>query len=189
MRKSKQDYAGVDNRKRILDTATDLFIKQGAQDTSLADIARALGISKGTLYYYYTTRADLIFDVTDAYMQELTQGLLQWVKTLDRKIPPESILETVFKTFFNAQTRGKLHVYLIHEAITHNKTLAGKIQMAYRNWKEMLREGLEVVFDDSIDTQIYADIILTMITGGIIHTILDVEMSPLEEMVKPLLYK
>jgi len=189
MRKSKLDYVGVDNRKRILDAATELFIEQGAQDTSLAEIARALNISKGTLYYYYATKADLIFDVTDAYMEELTTGLLEWVKSLDREIPPESILATVFKTFFNARTRGKLHIYLIHEAITRNSELTKKIRGAYIKWKKMLQEGLDVVFDDTIDTRIYADIILTMITGGIIHTILDVEISTLNELVKPLLYR
>lgn len=189
MRKSKLDYVGIDNQKRILEAATDLFIKQGANETSLADIARSLKISKGTLYYYYSTKADLIFDVTDAYMQELTEGLLEWAKSLDKNTAPESILESVFKTVFKAKTRGKLHIYLIHEAITRNDDLAQKIRAAYAKWKGMLKEGLDSVFGDSINTQIYADIILTMLTGGIVHTILDVEMPPLNDLVKPLLYK
>ncbi len=189
MRKSKQDYVGIDNRKRILDAATELFIQQGAQDTSLAEIARTLNISKGTLYYYYSSKADLIFDVTDSYMQELTEGLLNWVKDLREKTPPENILETVFHTIFNAKTRGKLHIYLIHEAITNHGDLQQKIQAAYKRWKMMLQEGLYTVFGDSLDTKIYADIILTMLTGGIVHTIVGVEMAPLKELVSPLLYK
>ena len=139
MRKSKQDYVGVDNRQRILEAATDLFIEQGAQHTSLADIARKLNISKGTLYYYYSTKSDLIFDVTDVYMQELSSGLLEWVKSLQEDTPPESILETVFKTVLHAQTRGRLHIYLIHEAITHNPALGSRIRDAYSRWKRMLQ--------------------------------------------------
>lgn len=189
MRKSKQDYVGIDNRRRILQAATELFIEQGAQDTSLAEIARRLNISKGTLYYYYSSKADLIFDVTDAYMQELTEGLLDWVKSLKEQTAPESILEAVFHTIFKAETRGKLHIYLIHEAITTQSELKGKIKAAYGRWKLMLQEGLDTVFGTTLDTKVYADIILTMLTGGIVHTILGVEMAPLKELVHPLLYK
>jgi len=187
MPKSKQDYVGIDNRKRILEAATKLFIEQGSQQTSLADIARSLQISKGTLYYYYSTKADLIFDVTDLYMQELTEGLLEWAKSLDKELPPENILETVFKTIIQAQTRGKLHIYLIHEAITHHPALKEKIQSAYRRWKGTLKEGLDAVFGTTIDTQLYANIILTMLTGGIIHTIIGVEMPPLKDLIHTLL--
>jgi len=189
MPKSKQDYAGIDNRKRILDAATDLFIKQGSQQTSLADIARSLKISKGTLYYYYSTKADLIFDVTDVYMQELTDGLLSWAKSLSGEAAPENILENVFKTIFDARTRGKLHIYLIHEAITHHPGLTVKIRDAYSRWKNTLKEGLDTVFKDQLDTKLYADIILTMLTGGIIHTIVGVEMPPLKDLIHPLLYR
>ncbi|HKK64938.1 MAG TPA: TetR/AcrR family transcriptional regulator [Clostridia bacterium] len=189
MRKSKQDYVGIDNRQRILEAATDLFIQQGAQDTSLAEIAQALNISKGTLYYYYSSKADLIFDVTDVYMQELTEGLLDWVKSLKEKTAPENILEAVFHTIFNAETRGKLHIYLIHEAITTQGQLQEKIKAAYGRWKLMLQEGLDTVFGDTLDTKVYADIILTMLTGGIVHTIIGVEMAPLKELIHPLLYK
>ena len=38
-------------KETILLTATDLIIKQGIKNTSLADIAKASNISKGTLYY------------------------------------------------------------------------------------------------------------------------------------------
>jgi len=38
-------------------------------------------------------------------------------------------------------------------------------------------------------SKLYADIILTMLTGGIVHTIIGVEMAPLKELIHPLLYK
>jgi TetR/AcrR family acrAB operon transcriptional repressor len=187
MAKSKQDYAGIDNRKRIIDKATELFIEQGAQETSLSDIARALEISKGTLYYYYSSKADLIFDVTDIYMERLTTSLLDWVKELDGN-PPENVLEVLFTQVFAAKTRGKLHIYLIHEAITHNEQIKQKIQQAYGRWKEMLREGLQIAFGDSIENpREYADVILTMLTGGIVHSILDLETIPVDRLITPIM--
>lgn len=188
MGKSKLDYVGIDNKKRIIDAATELFITQGAQDTSLADIARQLKISKGTLYYYYSSKAELIFDVTEIYMENLTSGLLKWVKGLSHDSPPENILEVVFQTVFEARTRGKLHIYLIQEAITHNPQLKEKIRNAYLRWKEMLREGLEEIYGDRYPAQEYAEILLTMLTGGIVHTILEVDMAPLKSLIHPLFH-
>lgn len=91
MRKSKRDYADVDNRSRIIDAATELFIKQGAQDTSLSDIARSLSISKGTLYYYYSSKADLLFDVSESYMTRISNRLLEWAKNLKNRCLPTKL--------------------------------------------------------------------------------------------------
>ncbi len=187
MAKSKQDYAGIDNRKRIIDRATELFIEQGAHDTSLSDIARSLGISKGTLYYYYSSKAELIFDVTDIYMEKLTTSLLDWVKELEDN-STENVLEVLFREVFNAKTRGKLHLYLIHEAITHDQQIKEKIQHSYRRWKSMLQEGLQIAFGDSSDyAHEYADLILTLLTGGIVHSVLELDTVPIERLVHPLM--
>lgn len=183
MRKSKRDYRDVDNKNRIVQAATELFIQKGAQDTSLSDIARKLEISKGTLYYYYASKADLLFDVTDAFMRNLTGSLLDWVKGLQRKMPANEVVTQVLKELFAAKNRGKLHLYLIYEAITENHLLKKKLGEAYEQWLQMLKEGLHVVLpeNDSVDT--YAEILLMMITGGIIHSALGISTSKTDEAV------
>lgn len=183
MAKSKLDYANIDNKQRIIEAATKLFIKQGAHETSLADIAKELNISKGTLYYYYSTKSDLIFDVTDIYMKRLSSKLLTWVKGHDSTSSPAEIISVVFKTMFKTTTRGKLHIYLIYEAISHNKLLKKRIQSAYAEWQKMLEEALEEILGDSKNPAIIAEIILTMITGGIVHSSLGLKMRPLTEVL------
>ena len=186
MQKSKQDYSNVDNRQRIIDTATKLFIRQGAHNTSLADIAKDLKISKGTLYYYYSSKSDLIFDVTDIYMKRLSAKLLNWIKRHDSREQPAEIISVVFKTMFKTTSRGKLHIYLIYEAITHNEALKLRIRQAYSKWQEMLEEGLGKILSDKKDPAIIAEIILTMITGGVVHSALGIKMSPMNEVLPPL---
>ncbi|MCD6397887.1 MAG: TetR/AcrR family transcriptional regulator [Spirochaetaceae bacterium] len=186
MQKSKQDYSNVDNKQRIIDTATKLFIKQGAHNTSLADIAKELGISKGTLYYYYSSKSDLIFDVTDIYMKKLSSKLLKWINGHDNHKQPAEIISVVFKTMFKTTSRGKLHIYLIYEAITHNEVLKKRIKKAYTKWQEMLEEGLGNILQDKKDPAIIAEIILTMITGGVVHSALGIKMSPMNEVLPPI---
>ena len=52
-------------KKKILDATYDLIIENGIMETTLKDIALKVGISKGTLYYYYSAKEDLIFDVAE----------------------------------------------------------------------------------------------------------------------------
>ena len=70
---------GTQIRERILESAAALMEERSFFDISLADIARAARISKGTLYYYYNSRDAILFDLTDRYLQKLSDDLLAWV--------------------------------------------------------------------------------------------------------------
>lgn len=49
-----------EKENRIIMTALDLFIKQGLDHTSTAQIAREAGIATGTLFTYFKTKEELI---------------------------------------------------------------------------------------------------------------------------------
>lgn len=45
--------------KKILDVATRLFLEQGYDGTSMQDIVRALGMSKGAVYHHFRSKEEL----------------------------------------------------------------------------------------------------------------------------------
>lgn len=51
-----------DRWERLIESATQVFIDQGYRRTQMADIAAALGVAKGTLYLYVTSK-DALFDL------------------------------------------------------------------------------------------------------------------------------
>jgi AcrR family transcriptional regulator len=53
-------------KKRILDKATEQFMRYGIRSVSMDDIASLLGISKKTIYQYFSDKEQLV----DAVMQE-----------------------------------------------------------------------------------------------------------------------
>ena len=53
------------DRGKFIATAERLILDKGANDFSLADLAKTMGISKGTLYYHYPTKDELILDIMD----------------------------------------------------------------------------------------------------------------------------
>jgi AcrR family transcriptional regulator len=51
-----------DRLERLVDAATEVFIAQGYRRTQMADVAKALGVAKGTLYLYVESK-DALFDL------------------------------------------------------------------------------------------------------------------------------
>ncbi len=50
----------IDNKERIKLQASDLFMKYGVRSVSMDDIANHLGMSKKTIYHYYTDKDELV---------------------------------------------------------------------------------------------------------------------------------
>ncbi|OZI47436.1 TetR family transcriptional regulator [Bordetella genomosp. 5] len=58
-------------RERILAEAARLFAQSGYENSSIADLASALGVSKAAIYHYYPTKQDIY----DAIILEVLAGL------------------------------------------------------------------------------------------------------------------
>ena len=52
-------------KEKILEATAGLLEHKTLSDISLAEIAAASGVSKGTLYYHYKTKTEILFDITD----------------------------------------------------------------------------------------------------------------------------
>ena len=65
-------------RKRIVETADELFYQQGYARSSFAQIAEKLSISRGNFYYHFKSK-DEILDAVIQYRISKTSGMLdQW---------------------------------------------------------------------------------------------------------------
>jgi AcrR family transcriptional regulator len=186
-RKNKPRRQTLDNRRKILDTTARLIISKGVQNISLSDIANEVGISKGTLYYYYSSKADLIYEITEHHVGRITENLMKWIDTVGDERSPEEILVVVVKIILGTSKRGKLHHYLIHEALTNNQPLLSRYKDTYRQWKEMLNAGLSRVFHDDKDHSVLGETILMSIDGIIIQNMLGIRTPSVKELVQTLL--
>lgn len=66
----------------IKDVSIDLFHKKGYFASSINDIARAAGIQKSSIYYHYSNKEDILFDILkttmidlDAYLEKRLKGI------------------------------------------------------------------------------------------------------------------
>jgi AcrR family transcriptional regulator len=68
-RTQADDYE--EKRAAIRDSAATLFAQKGFAAASIAEIARASGVSKSLIYHYYNAKDDILFDLMSAHVQEL----------------------------------------------------------------------------------------------------------------------
>ncbi|MFD1864497.1 TetR/AcrR family transcriptional regulator [Planococcus chinensis] len=50
-----------------------LFEKKGFSETSIQDIVEALGVTKGTFYYYFQSKEELLMDIHLGYIDDLLE--------------------------------------------------------------------------------------------------------------------
>lgn len=69
------DVQKPDSRAEILRAAAELFMQFGYVGTSIDAIAESLGATKGHIYHYYRSKADLFFDVQMVAMVRLMESV------------------------------------------------------------------------------------------------------------------
>ncbi|SDI10638.1 TetR/AcrR family transcriptional regulator [Desulfosporosinus hippei] len=171
----------ISTRQSILDVAGKLIAQKGVKATSLSDIAKEVGISKGTLYYYYSNKNDIIYDIADIHLTRITKELLAWIESIENNISAEDVIRVVFERISTAETRGKLHLYLISDAVTSNGPLNKRFREKYREWRIALENGLRKVLKDrTADYVVLSYIILAALDGFTIQWRLGEEDIPIE---------
>ncbi len=67
-------------RQEILETAMLLFEQNGINKTSMNDIAKAAAITKGLVYYYFSSKEELVTAVIDLVVEQINQQLQEIVQ-------------------------------------------------------------------------------------------------------------
>jgi AcrR family transcriptional regulator len=62
-------------RQEILDAAARVFHEKSYESTSIQDIADAVGILKGSVYYYITSKEDLLFEILQGVHEDALKNL------------------------------------------------------------------------------------------------------------------
>ena len=172
------------NREKIIAAAARLIVSKGVADTSLADIARETGISKGTLYYYYPNKGDLIFDISERHLHRLTGKLFDWLERSGKDATPERVLRMTYEIVLKSSTKGIIHLYLIQEALANHPPLRDRFRQEYPRWVDMIRSGLDRVRPGNPDNEVLASIVMASIDGYLIQRLLGIERISIERVAK-----
>jgi len=157
-------------RKRdaeVIATAAAVFSERGYDGTSIRDIASALGLSKGSLYYYARTKEDLLFIVLESVHGENEQILAE-VAALPDLDPVARIAAYVRRQVaFNLSNADRMSVYysdlyrlgedrlqtILRRRRAHGTFIAGLIRDGQRDGQ----------IDRKIDSEIATDLVFSTV--------------------------
>jgi TetR/AcrR family transcriptional regulator, cholesterol catabolism regulator len=120
----------------IVDVAAELFREKGFVATSLEDIAREVGMYKGSLYHYIASKEDLLF----AVVREPAQQILDELRELaELDLPPSEKIRRLMRS----------HVKVLEENFTYASVYLEEVAGRHRSeeWSAMDREYIKAIID------------------------------------------
>lgn len=141
-------HGGNSKKDQILKAAARMFCDKTYHGTTLQDIAREVGMLKGSLYYHITSKERLLADIIAEAVRSLNQGL---VRVENADLPPERRLREIIQEHvrFNADFReaGTLflterHVLGSLEMEEVNRIIERRNQLLGRTLSEAVSRGI-----------------------------------------------
>jgi AcrR family transcriptional regulator len=173
-------------RQKIIEAGSRLVVQKGIEKTSLADIAEEAGISKGSLYYYYASKNELIFDITEAHINQISKNLFTIIEESKGNADWEELLKILFERILAADTRGRLHLYLVQQALNDNDDLKQRFRKKYQEWKLMITEGFSMLEPKISNHKVLSSLIIAALDGFLIQSLLELETISGDEFVNHL---
>jgi len=99
-------------RRQIVDAAAKLFIAQGFHKTTTRQIARAAGVSIGSLYEYVASKEDVLYLVCEFIHKEVERGVAE---AMQRTTVGKEVLAEVIREYFLVCHRMSDFILLIYQ--------------------------------------------------------------------------
>jgi AcrR family transcriptional regulator len=115
-------------QQEILEAAARVFHEKGYESTSIQDIADSVGILKGSLYYYITSKEDLLFEIIQGVHEEA-------LKNLERTAAVEGDALQKIRAFV-----------VVH--FTHNALNLVKMAVFFQDFRSLNGERRQVIVEE-----------------------------------------
>ncbi|PPA69294.1 TetR/AcrR family transcriptional regulator [Jeotgalibacillus proteolyticus] len=92
-------------KEKMTEQSIKLFEKKGFSETSIQDIVEANGVTKGTFYYYFSSKEELLMDIHLRYIDDLLLNQEKIVND-DSKSCKTKLYDIIYMLISNIKTQG-----------------------------------------------------------------------------------
>ena len=164
-------------RAQLLDAAIRCFGAAGYHDTTMDAIAEAAGLSKGSLYRFFSSKDDLLLAIFDDAVAELSQ---RWYSRQPDEDPLRQIRE--FGQTVADQLSADRDLLLVWVEFIRHKLVQDRLRKHHTSARKQLaaciRAGVRDGKLNNVPATKTADVLLTIIEGLLIMAIADPEFDP-----------
>ena len=148
--KEKSDAYLTEKRQKKMEMicrkAARVFSTNGFSSSSLMDVSRACGLSKGGIYHYFSSKEELLFTLTDTYMDILLYGLENEL----RKIPdPKEQIRFFIRRHIDSYCKNVHETrIIIHGFNDFSPGNRKSVKKKTRRYIDILRTAIDAFFED-----------------------------------------
>ncbi|MTH44757.1 multidrug efflux transporter transcriptional repressor AcrR [Intestinirhabdus alba] len=137
-RKTKQQALAT--RQHILDVALHLFSQQGVSATSLTEIAKAAGVTRGAIYWHFKNKSDLFTEIWE--LSESSIGELEIEYQAKFPDDPLSVLREILVHLLEATVTEERR-RLLMEIIFHKCEFVGEMAVVQQAQSRLCLESYD----------------------------------------------
>jgi len=147
----------MDVKERILSKATDLFMRYGIRSITMDEIAAQLGISKKTIYQFFTDKDDMVAAVIDHEIQSNEMECMQFRDQADNAVHHVFLAMENLEEMLTCMNPLMLYDLEKHHPRSYKKLREYKYQFLHRILMDNLQAGIrEELYRSDIQLDIVA---------------------------------
>ncbi len=125
---ARQSKDPEERRLELMEKAQELFFSRGYTRTSVAQITDALGVAKGTFYYYFDSKQDLLEQLAESRSEEVFQMLQAEVARED--LTALEKLHRIYAVSSAWKGQNRAMIKTLHEAFYREENLVFRYKMS-----------------------------------------------------------
>jgi AcrR family transcriptional regulator len=177
-----------DTRRKILESAAQIFADKGFYGSVVDDIVKASGTSKGAVYFYFESKEQIFLSLVDEFAGSIAQEIQAAVHRSRGLVGQvEATVATLIRSFQSHRALAK--IFLI-DWLAAGPEFQGKRMAVKGMFVEVLRGYLDRAVEDGKiepqDTEMAAYIWIGAISEIVIRWLNTGKPAPLEEVLAPL---
>ncbi|WP_410768900.1 TetR family transcriptional regulator [Fontibacillus sp. BL9] len=181
MEKQRENQESLnDTRTRILEAAAKTFAEQGYTTTSLDKVAAEAGLTKGAVYWHFSSKQDLFLAIMERNLSQQVQQLPVQIENLLEAANPEAALTVWLQSQFDCLESGDGGSILFFEFVTSSREpeIREKLQAMYGKSLEALGAFLlqmqqKGYIAEDLDPQSLGIMVDALLKGVVIEWMID----------------
>jgi AcrR family transcriptional regulator len=172
---TKRRRSREETRQRLVEAAHEVFARNGYERSTIDEIVREAGFSKGAFYVHFETKEDLFWELLEERI-EAQQAIFR--EAIDPALSVEENERRLLETVFNIHERDELAPGVYLEFTAHamrNDKVRARLSEFYARWHAFVAEMLTLGRDaqivrPDIDITLLASVLMAVFEGSMIQS-------------------
>jgi TetR/AcrR family transcriptional regulator, fatty acid metabolism regulator protein len=156
----------TDKYRIILDAAVKVFARQGFHQSTVAQIAKAAGVADGTIYLYFKSKDDILFQF---YEYKARQVFERFRQSVDEAPHAVDKLRNLVRTHLS-EFQSDINMAIVYQVETHQHRRAAQevIKEMSRMYRDIISEIVELGQQEgSLRRNLYIGLVMRLINGAV----------------------